>query len=76
MRCRSVKVNERALRNSRFQKQSLINQYTLDKQTCPASLEDLVAGYLKQVPRDAEGQMRWREVREDDCLLDIESVTH
>ncbi|MGH9488478.1 MAG: type II secretion system protein [Terriglobales bacterium] len=44
---------EAVLRDDLFQLRSLINQYTLDKQQAPQSLDDLVtAGYLHAIPVD------------------------
>lgn len=44
---------EAVLRDDLFQMRSLIDQYTLDKQEAPQSLQDLVsAGYLREVPKD------------------------
>lgn len=44
---------EAVLRDDLFQMRSLIDQYTLDKQQAPQSLDDLVtAGYLRQLPKD------------------------
>lgn len=44
---------EAVLRDDLFQLRSLINQYTLDKQEAPQSLDDLVtAGYLHAIPVD------------------------
>ncbi len=44
---------EAVLRDDLFQLRSLIDQYTLDKQQAPQSLDDLVtAGYLRQLPKD------------------------
>ena len=46
-------AREAVLRDDLFQLRSLINQYTLDKQQAPQSLQDLVsAGYLRQIPVD------------------------
>jgi general secretion pathway protein G len=48
-----TRAKEAVLRDDLFQLRSLINQYTLDKQKAPQSLEDLVSGgYLKQIPKD------------------------
>ena len=45
----AFKANLQTLRN-------MIQQYTLDKQAAPSSLEDLVgAGYLREVPKDITG---------------------
>jgi general secretion pathway protein G len=48
-----VRARETVLRDDLFTMRSLINQYTLDKERAPQSLEDLVsAGYLKSIPVD------------------------
>ena len=47
------RAKEAVLRNDLFTLRSSIDQYTLDKQKAPQSLEDLVgAGYIKFVPKD------------------------
>ena len=44
---------EAVLRDDLFQLRELIDQYTMDKQEAPQSLDDLVsAGYLRQLPTD------------------------
>jgi general secretion pathway protein G len=46
-------AQETALRDDLYTMRSLIDQYTLDKQKAPQSLDDLVqAGYIKQLPKD------------------------
>src|ERR1700744_5182716 len=46
-------AKETALRDDLYTLRSLIDQYTLDKQKAPQSLQDIVdAGYLKQLPKD------------------------
>ncbi|MGB8888058.1 MAG: prepilin-type N-terminal cleavage/methylation domain-containing protein [Candidatus Korobacteraceae bacterium] len=46
-------AKETALRDDLYTLRSLIDQYTLDKQKAPTSLDDLVtAGYLKELPKD------------------------
>jgi len=46
-------AQETALRDDLHTLRSTIDQYTLDKQKAPQSLQDLVdAGYIKQLPRD------------------------
>jgi general secretion pathway protein G len=46
-------AQETALRDDLYTLRSLIDQYTLDKQKAPTSLDDLVqAGYLKELPKD------------------------
>src|ERR1700694_517704 len=47
------RAREAVLRNDLFTLRSSIDQYTLDKQKAPQSLDDLVtAGYIKMVPKD------------------------
>jgi general secretion pathway protein G len=48
-----VQAREAVLRQNLFQLNSVIEQYRLDKQQSPQSLDDLVtAGYLHQLPID------------------------
>jgi general secretion pathway protein G len=48
-----LRAKESVLRQDLFTLRSVIDQYTLDKQKSPQSLEDLVsAGYLKMLPTD------------------------
>ena len=47
------RAREAVLRNDLFTLRSSIDQYTLDKQKAPQSLQDLVtAGYIKSIPKD------------------------
>ncbi|MGC2210186.1 MAG: prepilin-type N-terminal cleavage/methylation domain-containing protein [Candidatus Korobacteraceae bacterium] len=47
------RAREAVLRNDLFTLRSSIDQYTLDKQKAPQSLDDLVtAGYIKAIPKD------------------------
>jgi general secretion pathway protein G len=47
------RAREAVLRDDLFTLRSCIDQYTLDKQKAPQSLDDLVsAGYIKAVPKD------------------------
>ena len=46
-------AKETALRQDLYTMRSLIDQYTLDKQKAPQSLDDLVqSGYIKELPKD------------------------
>src|SRR5512146_2534927 len=47
-----------------------IDQYTLDKQKAPQSLQDLVAAnYLKEIPEDITGSNdTWQTVQEDTLM--------
>ncbi len=64
-----VRSREAVLRQNLFTLRSLIQQYTLDKQKAPQSLEDLIsAGYLKQIPKDpTTGAADWT-VDQDETL--------
>src|SRR6202171_1208563 len=51
-----IRAREATLRQNLATLNKVIDQYTLDKQKAPQSLEDLVsAGYLKFVPNDITG---------------------
>ncbi len=46
-------ARETVLHSDLYDLRTVIDQYTLDKQKAPQSLQDLVdAGYLKELPRD------------------------
>lgn len=64
-----MRSREAVLRQNLFTLRSLIQQYTLDKQKAPQSLDDLVsAGYLKQIPKDpTTGAADWT-VDQDDSI--------
>src|SRR5438132_757580 len=48
-----VRARESTLRQDLYHMRQLIDQYTLDKQRAPQSLDDLVsAGYLREIPVD------------------------
>jgi general secretion pathway protein G len=62
---------EAVLHDDLFQLRSLIDQYTLDKQQAPQSLDDLVtAGYLRQLPKDpfTNSSSTW-QTSSDDTML-------
>jgi general secretion pathway protein G len=69
---RSVwRAREAVLRNDLFTLRSSIDQYTLDKQKAPQSLQDLVeAGYIKTVPKDpiTSSESTWVTIQEDSLL--------
>lgn len=63
-----VRAREAVLRDDLFTMRSVIDQFTLDKERAPQSLQDLVeAGYLKQIPVDPFTNSRdtWQVVQED-----------
>lgn len=71
-----VRAKESVLRQDLFTMRQVIDQYTLDKQKAPQSLDDLVsAGYMRQIPVDPfTGKSdTWRPVQED--VVEDPSVT-
>jgi general secretion pathway protein G len=63
-----IHAREAVLRDNLFTMRQLIDEYTLDKQRAPQSLDDLVsAGYIRQVPRDpfTRSDSTWQTVMED-----------
>lgn len=71
-----VRTREAVLRQNLFTLRSLIQQYTLDKQKAPQSLDDLISGgYLKNIPRDPiTGQADWT-VDQEDTLASVDQQT-
>jgi len=64
-------TQEAALRDDLHTLRSVIDQYTLDKQKAPVSLQDLVdAGYIKQLPMDPFTKSRetWVPVTDDSLM--------
>ncbi len=67
-------ARETVLKDDLFQMRQLIDQYTLDKQQAPQSLNDLVsAGYLRQLPADpmTHSTSTWQPVN-DDSLMSVD----
>jgi general secretion pathway protein G len=65
------RAREAVLRNDLFTMRSSIDQYTLDKQKAPQSLQDLVAGgYIKAVPKDpiTDSPDTWVTEQEDSLM--------
>jgi general secretion pathway protein G len=63
-----TRAKESVLRNNLFTLRSMIDEYTLDKQQAPQSLQDLVSeGYLRQIPQDpmTGSDQTWRIIMED-----------
>jgi len=63
-----IHARESVLRQNLFTMRSVIDQYSMDKEKAPQSLQDLVdAGYLKQIPVDPMTNSRdtWQTVQED-----------
>jgi general secretion pathway protein G len=64
-------ARETVLRDDLYTLRSVIDQYTLDKQKAPQSLQDVVdAGYLKQLPKDPFTSSRetWVPVTDDSIM--------
>jgi general secretion pathway protein G len=62
-----LRSKETVLRNNLFTLRSMIDEYTVDKQHAPQTLDDLVSdGYLRQVPIDPiAGNNQWKLIMED-----------
>jgi general secretion pathway protein G len=63
-----TRAKESVLRNNLFTLRTMIDEYTLDKQQAPQSLQDLVTeGYLRQIPQDpmTGSDQTWRVTMED-----------
>src|SRR3569833_402107 len=66
-----LRARETVLHDDLYSPRSVFDQYTLDKQKAPQSLQDLVdAGYLKQLPKDPFTNARdsWVPVQDDSLL--------
>jgi general secretion pathway protein G len=64
-------ARESVLRQDLYVIRSAIDQYTLDKQKAPQSLQDVVsANYLKELPEDPMTRSRdsWETVQEDSLM--------
>jgi len=65
----TVRAHEAALKQDLFVMRNAIQQYTLDKEAGPNSLDDLVsAGYLREVPRDPITKQKDWSTSSDDIL--------
>ena len=64
-------ARETVLKEDLYTMRSVIDQYTLDKQKAPQSLQELVeAGYLKSIPKDPITNSResWVPVTDDSLM--------
>lgn len=70
-----LRSKEAALKQNLFVMRNSIEQFTLDKEAAPQSLDELVsAGYLRAVPKDPiTNAVDWRPIY-DDVLLTPEQV--
>ena len=63
-----IRAKEAVLRDQLFTLRQLIDEYTLDKQQAPQSLDDLVnEGYLRGLPKDpfTNSSSTWKTEMED-----------
>ena len=63
-----IRAKEAVLKDNLFTLRQLIEEYTLDKQKAPQSIEDLVsAGYIREAPRDpfTGSNTTWEVIMED-----------
>ena len=64
-----IRSHEAALKQDLFVMRNAIQQYTLDKETGPNSLDDLVSsGYLREIPRDPITKQKDWMTSSDDLL--------
>lgn len=66
-----VRAKESVLRNNLFTLRTMIDEYTVDKQKAPESLQDLVSGgYLRQVPQDpiTGSDQTWHTIMEETAV--------
>lgn len=68
-----IRARESVLKDDLFTMRQVIDQYTLDKQKAPQSLDDLVqAGYLKTIPKDPITNNTEWEVKQEDSLMAVD----
>ncbi len=63
-----TRAKESVLRNNLFTLRTMIDEYTIDKQKAPESLDELVSeGYLRQIPQDpmTGSSDTWKVIMED-----------
>ncbi|MGA7412520.1 MAG: type II secretion system protein [Bryobacteraceae bacterium] len=62
---------ESVLRNNLFTLRTMVDEYTIDKQHAPLTLDDLVTeGYLRQVPQDpmTGSNQTWKLIMEEQSV--------
>jgi len=68
-----IRARESVLKDDLFTMRQVIDQYTLDKQKAPQSLEDLVSsGYLKIIPKDPMTNTSEWTVQQEDSLMAVD----
>jgi general secretion pathway protein G len=68
-----IRARESVLRQDLFTLRQVIDQYTLDRQKAPQSLDDIKqAGYIRDIPVDPmTGQNNW-EVKQEEVLESVD----
>ena len=68
-----IRARESVLKDDLFTMRQVIDQYTLDKQKAPQSLDDLVSsGYLKIIPKDPMTNTQEWTVQQEDSLMAVD----
>jgi general secretion pathway protein G len=71
----TIRAHEAALKQDLFVMRSAIQQYTLDKEAGPTSLDDLVqAGYLREIPRDPITRQKDWATSSEDVLMSTDQT--
>ena len=70
MRDRSLRAKEATLKQDLFIMRNAIQQYTLDKEAGPSSLDDLVPQYISAIPIDPMTRNKDWHTESEQVLLD------
>jgi general secretion pathway protein G len=71
-----IRAHEAALHQDLFVMRNAIDQYTLDKEAAPNSLDDLVsAAYLREVPTDPMTRQKEWNTASDELVLSPEQTS-
>jgi general secretion pathway protein G len=70
-----VRAREATLKQDHFVMRNAINQYTLDKEAGPTSLDDLVPKYISAIPVDPITRTKDWKTDSEDVLLDPQQTS-
>jgi general secretion pathway protein G len=71
----TIRAHEAALKQDLFIMRSAIQQYTLDKEAGPTSLDDLVqSGYLRDIPKDPITRDKEWATSSEDVLMSTDQT--
>jgi general secretion pathway protein G len=71
-----IRAHEAALHQDLFVIRNAIDQYTVDKEAAPTSLDDLVrAGYLREIPTDPMTRQKEWNTESSELLLSPEQAS-